>query len=382
MRVIFTLVTLLFLRSGLLFSQYPVIFGLEKKVSINGLSFDAMEAFISPDGNTLFFNSLNSGGNTNLYYATRINDTSFNYVGLVGGCYDPSPNHLDGVASLDTSNNFFWVSLRNYPLVLQNLQRGTYANGTVSNLSKVYGDFYINTPGWLIMDAAINYQGDRLYYCNALFNSSCSPGIPCQARLGVAQRLNDSTFNKLSNTDGIFSQVNDTNYIVYAPQVTPDGLELYFTRIKKNTFQSEICISTRNTVNGTFSTGAVIHSKLGFVPEAASPTTDKQKIYYHQKDANGIFRIYMRYRLVPDEIMENKAQEGLSFFPNPVNTLLTLHPPNPDKNFVVEILSLAGQVVLTTENTVTIDLSELKSGIYLLLVKQKDKVLRTKFQKL
>jgi hypothetical protein len=60
-----------------------------------------MEPFISLDGNTLFFNSLNSGGNTNLYYATKVNDSTFNYVGLVGGTYDPSPNHLDAVASIN-----------------------------------------------------------------------------------------------------------------------------------------------------------------------------------------------------------------------------------------------------------------------------------------
>src|SRR5688500_15837996 len=131
------------------FSQLFPVFCPEKKVTVSGLTFDAMEPFIAPDGNTLFFNSLNSGGNTNLYYATKVNDTAFTYIGLVGGTYDPSPDHLDGVPSIDSSGNFFWVSLRNFP----NLHRGAYLAGAVSNVTMTYGDFNIFTPGWIIMDA-------------------------------------------------------------------------------------------------------------------------------------------------------------------------------------------------------------------------------------
>ena len=181
---------------------YPV-FGSEIKVTVSGLTFDAMEPFVSLDGNTLFFNSLNSGGNTNLYYATKVDDSTFNFVGLVGGVYDSSLDHLDGVPSVDSLNNFFWVSLRNFP----NLHRGNYLLGNVSNITRTYGDFNIASPGWIIMDAAINYQGNLLYYCNAYFGPTFTecPGVPCVARLGVAQKVNDSIFNKLINTDAIFS---------------------------------------------------------------------------------------------------------------------------------------------------------------------------------
>jgi len=192
-----------------LFSQNHPAFGPETNVTINGLTFDAMEPFISPDGNTLFFNSLNSGGNTNLYFATRVDDTTFTYAGPVGGTYDSSPDHLDAVASLDSMDNFFWVSLRGYPVPMENLHRGIYSAGTVSSITRVHGDFNIhefNYPfGWLIMDAAINHHGDQLYFCNALFdfsNTTCA-GVPCEAKLGVAQKVNDTTFNKLLNSDAI-----------------------------------------------------------------------------------------------------------------------------------------------------------------------------------
>jgi len=48
-------------------SQTYPSYGQEIDVTINGLSFDAMEPFVSPDGSTLFFNNLNSGGNTKLF---------------------------------------------------------------------------------------------------------------------------------------------------------------------------------------------------------------------------------------------------------------------------------------------------------------------------
>jgi len=51
------------------------------------------------------------------------------------------------------------------------------------------------------MDAAITYDGTMLYHCNAYFTSNYSgcSGVTCQAKLGVGQKQNDSTFNKLRN---------------------------------------------------------------------------------------------------------------------------------------------------------------------------------------
>ena len=50
------------------------VFTNPQPVTIEGYTQDAMEPFISPDGNYLFFNDSNSAPTTNLYYATRIDD--------------------------------------------------------------------------------------------------------------------------------------------------------------------------------------------------------------------------------------------------------------------------------------------------------------------
>lgn len=374
--LILTMLTTISLQT---FSQIYPIFGTEKLVTINGLTFDAMEPFISLDGNTLFFNSLNSGGNTNLYYATRINDTTFTYVGLVNGTYEPSPNHLDAVASIDSINNFFWTSLRSIP----NLYRGIYLGGNVNNISKVYGTCNILTPGWIIMDAAINYQGNLLYYCNSYFGPTYTEcvGVPCEAKLGVAQKVNDSTFNKTINSDAIFSNVNDTNYIVYAPQVTKDGLELFYTRLLKGGYDTEICVSVRNTVSDPFSLPMVIYSNFGYFPEAATPTTDKQKIYYHKKNGAFVYNIYLRYRTGTTSINEQTNTENFKVYPNPTNNILNIILPNPSEHFTISVYSSLGQELFKMSNKTSIDISNFPNGIYFFTVKNYDRIWTAKIVK-
>jgi len=366
-------------------SQVYPTFGPEIKVTINGLTFDAMEPFISSDGNTLFFNSLNSGGNTNLYYATKVNDSTFNYAGLVGGAYNPGTAHLDAVASLDSLNNFFWVSTRNYPTQMENLHRGIYANGNVSNITRVYGDFNIyeyNYPfGWLIMDACINFQGDKLYFCNAYFNFSSTTGVPDESNPGIAQKVNDSTFIKQSNSDSIFSNISDTNYLVYALQVTKDGLELYFTRLLKNTYNTEICVSVRNSVLDIFSLPMIIHSNIYFVPEAPTVTTDKQKIYYHQKDSTNVYKIYLRYRTGTTGIEKQKTTETLKVYPNPTRDLIYIELPSAKTSIEISIYSILGERIFCALDMTTIDISNFNNGIYFLMAKYDNKIITTKIIK-
>lgn len=353
------------LAENVVLSQAYPQFGDEKKVTIVGLTHDAMEPFLSADEQILFFNSLNSGGNTNLYYATRVNDTTFNYVGLVGNAFDPSPSHLDGVPSLDMNNRFFWVSLRDYPTIYENLLNSNYSGGSVSDIKHTYGDFNVYLPGWLIMDAAISYDGNFLYYVNAYFNS-CAFGMPCEASLGVAEKVNDTTFNKLPNTDGIFSLINDANYIVYAPQLSVDGKEFYFTRIEDGTVNSEICVAVRNSPADTFSLPMVIYSNNGYVPEAATISNDKSKLYYHQKNSVGVFEIYLRYRTGTLEISQPTNQLTWNVFPNPAYDVVTIN--TSEINFSVKLLNTTGEELKSFTNEKNIPVADLAPGNYIVQI--------------
>jgi hypothetical protein len=60
------------------------------------------------------------------------------------------------------------------------------------------------------MDHSISADGELLYYNNARFDSSNCIG-PCETEIGVAQKINDSTFTVLSNSDVILQNIIDTN---------------------------------------------------------------------------------------------------------------------------------------------------------------------------
>lgn len=277
---------------------YPS-FNSEIEVTINGLLFDAMEPFISPNGNYLFFNNLNNGINTKLYYATKINDSTFNYIGELIGTNQTTTPHLDAVADMDINENFYWTSTRNYPTELNNFFHGTFSAGIVNNIERVQGDFNMNTPGWLIMDHGISLDGQYLYFNNARFDDVNCQG-PCETTFGVAQKINASTFNTLSNSASILQNINDSNYIYYAPCISSDNLELYFTRYLKGQITSatvfEICVAVRNNPLSKFSIPKVLFSEvISRLIEAPTLTVDKNVIYYHRKTSVS-HKIVMRYR--------------------------------------------------------------------------------------
>ena len=260
----------------------------EEAVTILGYNSHAMEPFITKDGNYLFFNSLNDGINTSLYYAQKQDYKTFTFMGEISGV-NGEPPHLDAVASMDTQNKFYFVSTRNYPTIFENLQVGQFNNGTVSDVKPVLGDFYILTAGWLIMDAEINKDGDCLYYVNAKFRGQ---PLPDESKIGIAVKK-DTLFKKLHNSEGILQNVNDVTFLVYAPS-SSDGKELYFTRIKKGTIITEICVSVRKDTLEPFSIPNVLQV-VGNTPEAVSVTGDKNRIYYHKKD-NGTYQIFTMRR--------------------------------------------------------------------------------------
>ena len=277
---------------------YPT-FGSEIDVTINSLTFDAMEPFISTDENYLFFNNLNDGINTKLYYATKINDSTFNYVGELIGTNQTITPYLDAVADIDSKGNFYWTSTRNYPAELDNLFHGTFNSGNVIDIERVRGDFNMNVPGWLIMDHGISFDGQFLYFNNARFDDTNCQG-PCETTMGIAQKDSDSTFKTLPNSASILQNINDPNYIYYAPCISSDNLELYFTRYSKGQITSstvfEICVAVRNTSIAEFSIPKVLFSEvISDLIEAPTLTTDKNIIYYHRK-TNGSHKIVMRYR--------------------------------------------------------------------------------------
>lgn len=363
------------------YSQAYPIFGNEKTVTINGLTFDAMEPTISPDGNALFFNSLNDGITTSLYYAAKVNDTVFNFIGAVPVVNQTITPRLDAVATLDTANNFYWITTRDYPVNIENVMRIKFLSSGYTNFGRLHGDFYINSPGYLIMDLTTNYSGNEIIYCNAYFNS-CLGGAPCKSSMGIAQKLNDSTFNKIPSSASIMANINDTvNFIVYAPCITKDGLELYYTRLLKGGTQTEIMSSVRTSTTLPFSMPTVLVTAPSFLPEAPTLTTDKSKLYYHKK-IGSTFKIFLLNRLGTTGINQlDNDNLNVSIFPNPAKNNIQLKNIDIKQSFTITIYSAFGQSVLTENNIQSIDISHLENGLYYLIVKQGERSFTSKIIK-
>ncbi|MGB0881509.1 MAG: T9SS type A sorting domain-containing protein [Vicingaceae bacterium] len=367
-------------------SQTYPSFGSEIDVTINGLSFDAMEPFVSANGNYLFFNNLNDGVNTKLYYATKINDSTFNYTGELNGTNQSAAPHLDAVADIDSSNNFYWTSTRNYPADLDNLFYGNFNNGNVTNIGRVRGNFNKNIPGWLVMDHGISYNGEFLYYNNArLDNNNCTG--PCQTELGIAKKINDSTFSQLPNSNTLLQNINDTNYIYYAPCISSDNLELYYTRYAKGDSISanttfEICVAVRSTPTDNFSIPNILFSEpIANLIEAPTLTTDKNIMYYHRK-IPGSHKIVMRYRESPLSIKpSNNTGVNFHIYPNPANDQLNIKTTTNYNNINISVLSLFGKLLISQKNKTKVDINTLPSGTYFVKIEIDDKIEFQKFVK-
>lgn len=364
-----TLFIILFfnLFKNFVFCQNYPLFGNETPVSIHGFTTDAMEPALSTDGNALFFNSLNDGITTSLHYASKVNDSVFNYIGLVPVINQTVTPRLDAVASLDSANNFYWVSLRTYPTYLENLHRIRFLSAGYSNFGRVYGDFYMNQPGYLIMDASVNYYGNELIYCNAYFNN-CA-GLPCKASMGIASKLNDSTFNKLANTSTLMANINDTsNYIVYAPHITKDGLELYYTRLLKTGTQTEIVVSVRSNTNTAFSVPTVLVTSPSIAPEGPALSTDQSNMYYHKKSGS-VYKLFYQKRIITTAVNAFDAEPPVKIYPNPTTHFINLQTESPDEHLILELYSVQSELLVVSKNKKSIDLSRLENGIYILRIK-------------
>ncbi|MBN1597552.1 MAG: T9SS type A sorting domain-containing protein [Bacteroidales bacterium] len=360
--------------------DYPV-YNDEKQITVNELTFDAMEPFITPDGNYLFFNCSNESVIVKLFYASRVNDSTFNFEGELNGPNQEAAQCLDAVADIDSLNNFYWTSTRDYPGEFENLFHGTFTEGSVSNIGRVRGGFYIYIPGWLIMDHGISCNGEFLYFNNARLDAASCTG-PCETHIGIAQKQNDSTFNVLANSDEILQNVNDDDYIYYAPCISGDNLELYFTRYLKGEITEstivEMCVAVRNNSTEVFSEPNVLFADvIANIAEAATLTSDKQIMYYHKK-IDDEYKIMMRYRESATGYVQNIYDTSpVKVIPNPVIESAVIRiDQHAESISSMKLIDSVGRVVFEFDNpernTIVFQKNNLQAGIYYIKINTRE----------
>lgn len=262
-----------------------ILFSQPQRINISGYEEDIMEAFLSPDGNTLFFNNSNDPSvNTNLHFAHRIDDLNFIYQGELKGVNTTS---LEGVASMDTEGNFYFVSTREYFTTYTSLFCGKFSMDSISNILPLQ-NLSKKTAGWLNFDAEVSRDGNSIYFTDGRFDEN---GGPYEADLALAIKK-EGTFQRLESSEA-FKYIN-TTALEYAACISTDQLEIYFTRLETPISASSmprIYVATRNSITEPFAKPYQIKEISGFV-EAPALSPDEKKIYYHKKEKDR-FVLYM-----------------------------------------------------------------------------------------
>ncbi len=266
-------------------------FGAPQLVTITGYIEDVAEPFFSRDEQYLFFND-NSIGGKNLHFATYNElDDEFTYVGEVGpGINDGSS--VQGVPTMDDGNIFYFVDTKFYapfvaPLFFDTLFTGTWTGMAVTGVSPVI-DIAFPSPGFLNFDLEISPDGNTLYFVDGYFSGG---PVPDAADIKVANfNPGNGLFERDSNADAIMANIT-TSDREYAPAISRDGLELFFTRLDTN-LDARIYRTTRANTADIFSPPQLVSAIPGFA-EGATFSQDEKTIYYHwHNTATGKFELY------------------------------------------------------------------------------------------
>ncbi len=263
----------------------------EVKVKIIGYFSDAMEPFISKDEKYLFFNNLKGDSSKNLYYAEKINDTTFLYKSEIKGV---NSVYVDGNPTMDAFNNFYFISTRNLDTGNKTLFVGEFNNGTVTNLQEVQGTINIPDLYWINMGVEISEDGNTMFTSNAKFN----PGenFPNKGNIRFAFKENGD-YNTPENELTILANINTDSAVEYAGELSSDGLELFYSQVTLSDPPIfKMLRAVRKNTDAAFGIPLYItepfkNDSEAFA-EAPSLSTDGKRLYYHKLE-NDTFSIFM-----------------------------------------------------------------------------------------
>jgi len=266
----------------------------EQKVTIIGYSSDAMEPFISKDGNYLFFNNLQGDNKKDLFYAERIDDITFEFKGEIQGVNSVA---VDANPTMDENNNFYFISTRDLDTGIKTIYCGVFNNGIVTGLHKINGTINIPTPFWINMGVEISKNGNTIFVSNAMFN--IGENFPQKGNIRFAIKSGND-FNIPNDEMDILANINTDTAIEYAGELSSDELELFYSQVTlSNPPMFKLYYAKREQTDGKFGIPVSItepfDGEINAIVEGPSLSNDGKKLYYHKLE-NGIFSIFMLSR--------------------------------------------------------------------------------------
>ncbi|HJN52396.1 MAG: hypothetical protein QGI68_16895 [Pseudomonadales bacterium] len=260
----------------------------EELITILEYSADAMEIGISPDDRYLLFNDRQKP-NKDMHWAARIDAKTYKYQGKVANTVTDT---VDGTPSFDGQGNIFFTTLKTRAENSKSLYKARFEDGVAHDPVPVAGNIHVENRDqfpnvWISLDPDISDDGRFLFYSEGRFNPLV--GLPYPFNIRGAERVGDA-FVKMD--DRILANVN-SHLLDYAPTISSDGLEIFFSRIGKvNGIPDMIGIFTARRANVTqpFAAPERIMAITGKV-EAPVLSGDEMRLYYHRMD-RGRFRVY------------------------------------------------------------------------------------------
>ena len=266
----------------------------EKQVTIQGYDGNAMEPFITKDDKYLFFNSEADDNGKDLYYARKIDDTTFEFLGKISGV---NTEDVDANPTMDADSNFFFISTRDYDSEKGTIYMGQFANGTVTNVQKIEGDIEETSLFWLNMGVEISITGDTMFVSTAKFGIGAT--FPSKGDIHYAVRQ-DGQYNIPDDEPEILSNINTDYAVEYAGEMSTDGLELFYSQVTlTDPPRFKLYHSKRTSTDQPFGKPTFIKvpfedNEFAFV-EAPTLSADGKRLYYH-KLVDGKFKIFMLKR--------------------------------------------------------------------------------------
>lgn len=262
-------------------------FGQPQSVTIRGYEGDAMEPFLARGGDVLFFNNSNApSAQTDLHWAERTDDATFQYRGAVSGANSMA---LDGVASMSADGRLCFISTRSYEETLGTVYCTTWRDGS-SEAPTLQDDVSVRIPGRLMFDLEVSIDGSTLIVADGEFRGGA---MPASADLRQA-RWRDDRFVLSPEDDALFAAIN-TRALEYAAAISADGLTLAFTRLESQFpfVRTSIWLAQRDRTDAPFDAPVRVDPIEGELIEGPTFSPDGNTIYYHRKtgDRFTIWRI-------------------------------------------------------------------------------------------
>lgn len=276
----------------------------EEQLAIRGYAADAMELGISQDGRYLLFNDKNEP-DKDMHWAERIDDTTYHYKGKVKNTVS---SMVDGTPSFDALGNLYFTSLKSYPKDIRTIYTAEFKDGVALSPAHTEGDIYIDGQNkigkehWISLDPDVSDDGTFLFYSEGRFGHGV--GFPYPFKVRGARKV-DGKYVKMA--DRILANINTSN-MEYAPAISSNGLELFFTRIGKVNGRPKVIgifVAKRESVQEPFSGPEKIMAITGEV-EAPVLSGDEKHLYYHRMDGGR----FMAYRVTRKESEKQTFEPG------------------------------------------------------------------------